>query len=166
MCYGKWDALDEPGWYHHETGEYQPVWTFCPHCAAKWDGQVEGYGERSLGPRRQRIEEATHKRGWPSPPEPVFWWVIEDRTYWPEYPDDDKMNAWSPVQKIKGLTYPTWLVLRYFRGYEEPYRDTMFNTEHQRRLVKYSVGELSNYSSPYEIYLDNYLDNLKAHGKL
>ena len=149
MCTNTWAAITAPGYSKWDTKEYVTTWSFCPYCGAHWEGTVSGYYERALGPRRERIEKAYELqsrqyskdyKAYRARMLPPFWWVIEERTYWPEYAEDDKMNRWIPKWVIRGLKYPVRQVLYFLREQRKELRHGMFNTVDQLRLVKYPSG--------------------------
>lgn len=159
MCMNTWTAQTAPGYDHWETKRYARTWHYCPYCATHWDGRVQGWGEQSLGPRRERIEKAKMKvRVWKRV-EPPFWWVIQTRTYWAERPADHVANRWCCVVKFPGLKYPVKAVLAYLRQEQSGLdnSDKSIRCEDQIRLVLCSPTD-KRLVSCYEGHLHNFIE--------
>jgi len=109
-CSGKWEARDLPGWTDRDSGVYTPVWKFCPLCGTQWEGARTTDPTRSedqqVGPRRARIDNAIEARDWElryRRPEPMFYWLIEERVQWLKFNPADPNKAWTPAFYIEGL---------------------------------------------------------------
>lgn len=110
MCYKKWEARTEPGyflWYTEkglvDSPVYQSDFKYCPYCKTEWENQQVGYlhidNEYGLGRKRFEIKEQIRKyyynKGYDNK---KLYWLIEYRfkssfkefwreseKYWKEY---------------------------------------------------------------------------------
>lgn len=133
-CYGRWEGRGEPGYIHHETGEYVACWHFCPLCGTHWDGKrttaAEKLCDKALGPRRQRIWEATDRwqwgpDGWRSTEQyqPPFYWVLEVRQASAFIGKSIEQQPWAPHNWINGLSMSAKDVLAHSRYLQKQLQD-------------------------------------------
>jgi hypothetical protein len=96
MCYNKWDARTEPGWYDVDN-TYHPTFIYCPFCGTKWIGKHGGgrsrddeyYNEKNYGPRKYKIAKAL-QNAWNRPiKKNKKFWIIESKLCrnYSSYPD-------------------------------------------------------------------------------